>query len=344
MSKPYAQPGLIIGAGNPVGAAIVRALQRDLRALGYLRSGITGAWTKGTEAAVRALQFDLLHNNGHGTDGNAPVAIQSFNSKPGGGTYVNGITGVVDGGTAAALASLANDSRIVQLPESLNPAADNARALNEILASHSKVAPAPFIIAIAQQESSDQHFHVPRTGDEDGFVTIGLDRNDPASSDHITSRGYGLAQYTFFHHPLTPQEVADFVADPVRNARNAYVELRDKIDHFVAGPHFATDRTVEHPRLPLRLCRYPNSDVRYMSDCSNCAHAVRKVEIVRGTPVYQGSAISYQPTQYYPSAIYTNVPDRAEFLCDWPYAVRRYNGDGVNSYHYQTKILLNLLR
>jgi len=29
--------------------------------------------------------------------------------------------------------------------------------------------------------------------------------------------------------------------------------------------------------------------------------------------------------------------------CDWPYAVRRYNGSGLNSYHYQAKILLNVL-
>ena len=36
------------------------------------------------------------------------------------------------------------------------------------------------------------------------------------------------------------------------------------------------------------------------------------------------------------------VPDRAEFGCDWPYAVRRYNGSGPDSYHYQTTILLKL--
>jgi hypothetical protein len=48
--------------------------------------------------------------------------------------------------------------------------------------------------------------------------------------------------------------------------------------------------------------------------------------------------------QYYPTADYSGVPDRAEFLCDWPYAVRRYNGSGVDSYHYQTHVLLNLLR
>jgi hypothetical protein len=36
------------------------------------------------------------------------------------------------------------------------------------------------------------------------------------------------------------------------------------------------------------------------------------------------------------------VPDRAKLGCDWPYAVRRYNGSGVNSYHYQYQVLQRL--
>jgi hypothetical protein len=30
-------------------------------------------------------------------------------------------------------------------------------------------------------------------------------------------------------------------------------------------------------------------------------------------------------------------------LQSWPYAVRRYNGAGVNSYHYQAQVLLRVL-
>jgi hypothetical protein len=37
------------------------------------------------------------------------------------------------------------------------------------------------------------------------------------------------------------------------------------------------------------------------------------------------------------------VPDRKQFGCDWPYAARRYNGSGVNSYHYQAQVLLRIL-
>ena len=38
------------------------------------------------------------------------------------------------------------------------------------------------------------------------------------------------------------------------------------------------------------------------------------------------------------------VPARATLGCDWPYAVRRYNGGGVNSYHYQYEVLQRLVR
>jgi hypothetical protein len=36
------------------------------------------------------------------------------------------------------------------------------------------------------------------------------------------------------------------------------------------------------------------------------------------------------------------VPVRKNIGCDWPYAIRRYNGAGINSYHYQAKVLKNL--
>jgi hypothetical protein len=38
------------------------------------------------------------------------------------------------------------------------------------------------------------------------------------------------------------------------------------------------------------------------------------------------------------------VPDRAAFGWDWPYAVRRYNGGGVDSYHYQAQVLLRFVK
>jgi hypothetical protein len=84
-------------------------------------------------------------------------------------------------------------------------------------------------------------------------------------------------------------------------------------------------------------------DPKYLRDCRACAAAARKVEIHRGTPAYSGASFGYQTTQYYATTDYYNVPDRSDFACDWPYAMRRYNGGNVNSFHYQTKVLSYLL-
>jgi hypothetical protein len=345
-SVPYNRPGLVLGPGRANDPALVRALQRDLRALGYLKAGIDGRFGPGTEAAVRAMQYDLMHNDGTSTgrDGLGAVAVMSFNGAGGGRKRVATVDGLVDEGLASCIDAMLADPQMTQLPSALDPVAANRVALAAIAAQPSTTAPTPFIVAIVRQESSGHHFNVPRADDEDTFVTVGLDRNDAAQPDRITSRGYGIGQFTLFHHPPRPEEIADAIADPVRNVQKAYAELRDKFDRFTAGPaDVADDRRAEHQLLPLRLCRYLPRDDRYLRDCRNCALAARRVDIVRGAPVYPGATLSYQPTRYYPSAVYSGVPDRADFPCDWPYAARRFNGSGVDSFHYQAIILLNLL-
>ena len=339
--RPYQQPGLSLSRTASPDVAMTRALQRDLRALGYLRLGIDGAFGGGTEAAVRALQFDLQNNHGasRGDDGPAPVAIADYNapSLVGGGQAVTAVTGVLDQELAACIARLLGDGAVVQVPSTDDPAMENSKAIQSIQAMQSTVAPTPFIVAMILQESGGEHFRVPRGNDEDNFVVVGLDRGNKDQPDQITSRGYGIGQYTLFHHPPRPTEVQDFILDPVRNVQKAYQELRAKFDGFVAGPvDTADDRATEHPLLPLRLCKYSSpTDPLYMRDCQACASAARKIDIRRGTPAYAGASTSYQPDQYYPSAVYSGVPDRADFLCDWPYAARRYNGSGNNSFHYQ---------
>lgn len=347
MPPSYLKPGLVLRRDGINESAAVIDLQRDLRALGYLRAGIDGAFGAGTEKAVRAVQYDLLHNTGGsaGKDGQAPLAVTSFNQNPAGAPQVTTVTGILDQALAECLDRMVASSDFVKLPSSPDPAGANRIALAEIANLQSTLAPSPFIAAITIQESDGQHFHVPTGGDQDTFVTLGLDHNNTLAPDAVTSRGYGIGQYTLFHHPPQAGEVADFILDPRRNVQKAYSELREKFNGFVAGPaDTADDRKAEHPLLALRLCRFPPGDTRYMADCWTCATQARKLDISSGTPVYAGASLTYQSTQYYPSASYTGVPDRAEFLCDWPYAVRRYNGSGINSYHYQTRILLNLLK
>jgi peptidoglycan hydrolase-like protein with peptidoglycan-binding domain len=348
MTLVYQRPGITIGSGKSNSVADVIALQHDLRALGYLKSGIDGIFGPDTERAIHSLQYDLLNNDGSGKDGRAAVAMTQFNEGPD-GKRVTAVTGILDAQLADAIADAREHPGVGTLPDSVDPAGENKKAMNAIAAVTSATAPPPFIVAIVQQESNGQHFHVPLKGDEDTYVTVGFDRNAKDKSgnaikDQITSRGYGVAQYTLFHHPPSPQEVADLIQDPVRNARMGFDKLREKFDHAVVGTYGAVEREIEHPHVPLRLCRYAPDDDRYFRDCRNCAREVRKVDITRGTSVYEGASMNYQPTQYYPSATYVGVPNRADFLCDWPYAARRYNGGGLNSFHYQTHVLLNLSR
>jgi peptidoglycan hydrolase-like protein with peptidoglycan-binding domain len=321
----------------------VRALQRDLRQLGYLKRRIDGHFGDGTQEAVCRLQFDLLRNDGRSTadDGSAPVAVASFNRG------VTAVTGVVDSATASSIEAMLASAAYPKLPNIADPKTVNVAAMRTVAALTATAAPVPFMLAIFQQESGGEHFAVPQGGDDaDNFVTVGLDTNDAASQHHVTSRGYGLGQYTIFHHPPRPEEVADFILDPAQNVRKAFKELRDKFDGFVLGQTANTqadDRLAEHPLIALRLCRYQPSDQRYMNNCRNCAAEARKLTITPTTPVYSGAIAAYGQASAYGHRTYTGVPDRADFQCDWPYAVRRYNGSGPNSYAYQAIVLGNLL-
>ena len=325
--------------GSPAPDA-VRDLQHDLRALGYHRGGITGVWGDGLDAAVKSLRWDLVFSDG-------PSAIRAHNAN-------GAVTGdpaegpaSVEPALGACIAALAADPAIVKLPASPAPGDDNRAAWRAVGGIDNGVAPTPYMLSIFEQESGGRHYHVPGPGDVDGFVSIGLDRNDTSAPDRITSRGYGIAQATLFHHPPTIAELQSVILSPARNVQAGYQALRSKLETCVcvsgAPSGGADDRHAEHPIRPLVECVYPQGDARRLTDCRACARRATKVNICAGDAVYEGAALKMKPTQYYPSATYTGVPDRADFPCDWPYAVRRYNGAGVNSYHYQARILLNLV-
>ncbi len=314
---------------------MVREAQRHLRALGYLKRGIDGKFGPGTERAVRSLQFDLIHTDD--TANGSPVSVQSYNKG-----RVTDVSGILDPNTAACIQDILNDPEFILLPYSENPESENA----EIDQMESERVPMPFLKVILQQESGMRQFEVPGDGDEDNFILIGLDRNDEGRPDHITSRGYGAGQYTLFHHPPTQEEVDDFMISVERNVAKAAEELRGKFDHFVNGEDNGTradDRIAEFGDGPLRLCKYQSDDPRYLNDCRQCAIDAGETEIIAGeTRFYEGSDGIYEITQYHRDDRLTAVPVRQNMGCDWPYAVRRYNGSGVNSYWYQSKVLLRL--
>ena len=340
----YNKKGMRIGRGETIAnERQVRDLQRDLRQLGYLKKGIDGKFGKASEMAVKALQFDLLNNHGRSTrdDGNAPVSILDLNRG-----RVVAVTGILDQGLAGCISDMLDEPNFPTLPRTDDPKAENSRIVSLMQSMPSKEVPIPFIMGILQQESDLKHYNEPSRNDEDTYIVVGLDTH--ASEKHIvTSRGYGAGQYTLFHHPPHQAEVKDFMLDVEKNLRKAVWELREKFDSFVNGATPGTradDRITEHGSGPLRLCRYSTGDPRFMKDCNQCMVDAGQQKIKEGvTPIYQGSSFKFVPTEYYGSASYDSVPIRKNVLCDWPYAVRRYNGAGINSYHYQTIVLRNIL-
>jgi hypothetical protein len=320
----------------------IRDLQRDLRRLGYLRNCIDGKFGAGTELAVMALQHDLLYNAGKSStnDGLSPVRMIDYNKG-----RIFSITGTVDENLAACMSDILNDSRFPFLPKAEDPRKENSFVIATIKNMSSLSVPAPYLMAAFMQESGLKHYNEPRKGDDDTYIIVGLDTN--AEEKYvITSRGYGVGQYTLFHHPPTQKEVEDFMLDVTKNIQKGALELKEKFDHFVNGQTSGTqagDRIAEAGRVPLRLCMYAASDPLYLKNCRECAARAGQINIKEGAPVFEGSSITFTPTDYYKKASYASAPIRKNIPCDWPYAVRRYNGSGINSYHYQTKVLLNLL-
>jgi peptidoglycan hydrolase-like protein with peptidoglycan-binding domain len=182
------------------------------------------------------------------------------------------------------------------------------------------------------------------------FITVGLDRNAGGQPHIITSRGYGAGQFTLFHHPPQHSEVADFMLDVGKNLQKASNELKEKFDQFVIGTTAGTradDRIAEIGTGPLRPCKFKPDEPGFMRDCKQCLLDAGKKNIVANvTPVFNGSAMIFASTSLYnmnrDASMYQDVPVRAEIPCDWPYAVRRYNGSGLLSYHYRVRVLKHL--
>jgi hypothetical protein len=341
----YNKPGLVMERGRQTraGKGQIKDLQRDLRQLGYLKSGVDGIFGRTTESAVKALRHDLLYNVGKSSkdDGPAPVRVVDFNR----GRIVE-VNGLVDKTLAGCISDMLDDTAFPKLPKSDDPVQENRRLVSILEAMETKEIPVPFLLAILKQESGLKHYNEPSEGDDDTYIVVGLDTN--AREKHIiTSRGYGAGQYTIFHHPPRPEEVTGFMDDVQKNVTKAIAELREKFDQFVLGDTTGTradDRIAEYGEGQLRECKFDKADQRFMRDCARCAGEAGTRDIVEGeTRLYKGSKFFYVPTQYYKSASYKNVPVREKLGCDWPYAVRRYNGAGINSYHYQARVLKNLL-
>src|SRR5260370_15109386 len=184
----YRQPGLTLQQG--VSSQLVRDLQRDLRSIGYLRSGINGKFGSETTLAVKALQHDLLTNQGAsaGTDGNAPVKVIDYN-----GGRIAAVNGQVDEQLAACISDILDDTAFPKLPHADDPVQENQKNSGQIASMSTQDIPVPFLCAILMQESGMKHFREPKGTDEDNFIVVGMDRNEQGEARKyaLTCRGYG---------------------------------------------------------------------------------------------------------------------------------------------------------
>ena len=139
--------------------------------------------------------------------------------------------GVVDQKLAQCISDMLDDKKYLKLPFAENPKDANREAITQLDALSSTDVPLPFLKAIFKQESNLKHFYVPRDADEDNYIVVGMGTN--AGEKHIiTSRGYGLGQFTLFHHPPKNSEVKNFMVGIRGNISKAIEELRDKFENL----------------------------------------------------------------------------------------------------------------
>src|SRR5262249_16946384 len=138
----YRQAGLVLTTGSTADRQ-GRDLQPSLRALGYLKGGIDGNFGDQTELAVKGLQHDLLHNNGGGSDGSAPVRMTDINKG-----RVTQVTGQVDQNLVECISDLLDDTQVPRLPSTPDPRAENRKIIAEIAPLSSPKLPIPFLIRL----------------------------------------------------------------------------------------------------------------------------------------------------------------------------------------------------
>ncbi len=105
----------------------------------------------------------------------------------------------------------------------------------------------------------------------------------------------------------------------------------------VANPSGSLSITATHPIDPLRSCSLPM--IHRPVTLRKQASPSRSIQALLIEPWLRSQFDTYLRTSTLNAS-----PARRAFPCDWPYAVRRYNGSGVNSYHYQAIVLGNLLK
>jgi hypothetical protein len=89
---------------------------------------------------------------------------------------------------------------------------------------------------------------------------------------------------------------------------------------------------------PVKVKDYNGGRATGVTGSRQCLVDAGTADIREGeSKFHKNTAGVFASTQYCDmnksAALYRRVRKRANIPCDWPYAARRYNGSGINSYH-----------
>lgn len=271
---------------------------------------------------IKSLQFELLYN----------PELSKIN-----------YTGKLDGERThvlrEALKKMWDCSDIPRITKVDNPSEANSK-IREIIENKLKSSfPKPLVLAVLEQESNLMWYR------KDGYPTIGLDYNNKVQPYVITSRGLFLSQRTVFDYPFKQEQLNQY--DSVEVDLNFVVDLLNlKYDKFIVSKDPKTNddlRSSSFGSEDLRGCKYETSDSRYKSDCKNCVWSGDLRDYKKDRSVL-GDKKQWvlKSSQYHKIKQYLQFPDYSKFPCDYLFSIRRYNGSGINSFHYLMRVLKHL--
>ncbi len=274
--------------------------------------------------AVKSVKHDLV---------NTPFLESNFNNGK-----ISSVDDRIDLAFVSILEDMRNDSRVGVVYRVGGFDRENSLIRGSLDSFNTEYFPVPLSKAILYEETGLKWYR------KDGYPTVGLDYNDKKISHRITSRGLFLSQRTFFSYPIQQSELDGFNSLDT-DMRFFSSHLRSKYNNFVVSNKVASRDDLRHFSFggsKLRGCKYDSSDARYMKDCKNCVFSLNKRTYVEGDRLAKGSGWKFRKTKYHRRDVYKSMPDFKEFPCDYLFAIRRYNGGGINSFHYLMQVLEHL--
>lgn len=275
--------------------------------------------------AVKSLQHEILSND----------SLKKFNQG-----RVTAVDGESSLGILAVLQDMSKSPSLARLSPALNPSKGN-QAMKERLSGYlNSKFPTPLVMAVLTQETNLKWYR------KDGYPLVGLDYN--SDEDYIiTSRGLFYSQRTIFSYPISKKEF-DSMNDLESDMEFFFDHIFGKYQNFVVSSSAKARDDLrysvpEFKDLDLRGCKYEESDSKYMKDCKACLKECPSKDYLMGDSLLGNGRWIIKPTHYHRIQDYEGFPDFHHFPCDYVFTIRRYNGSGINSFHYLMRVLAHLL-